>query len=38
MSQTRKQLLIEPLIDNNPIKTKGLTVHAMNKYCLEELL
>jgi len=26
------------IIDNNPIKTKGLTVHAMNKYCLEELL
>mgnify|MGYP001188412943 CR=1 FL=1 len=26
------------VIDNNPIKTKGMTVHAMNKYSLEELL
>ena len=26
------------VVDNNPIATKGLTVHAMNKYSLEELL
>ena len=26
------------VIDNNPIKTKGLTVHAMDKYSLEEIL
>ena len=26
------------IIDNNPIKTKQMTVHAMNKYSLEELL
>ena len=26
------------LIENNPIKTKGLTVHTMNKFNLEELL
>ena len=26
------------VIDNNPIKTTGMTVHTMNKYNLEELL
>jgi|TARA_B100001094_G_scaffold85454_1_gene81882 hypothetical protein len=26
------------IIDNNPIKTKNMTVHAMNKFNLEELL
>ena len=26
------------IIDDNPIKTKAMTVHAMNKYSLEELL
>ena len=33
-----KQDKLTFLIDNNPIATKGLTVHAMNKYSLEELL
>ena len=26
------------VIDNNPNATKGLTVHAMDKYSLEEML